>query len=303
MRILVFGAGAVGSVLGAILSRAHDVLLVGRRAHVARIAAEGLAIEGPQPFQVRVGATERAEEDARPDVVLLTVKAFDTGTALRDLAPAMRRNPILVVAQNGLGNWEAARAQYPTHRVLGASVTLGATLVAPGRVRWGGTGSFVVGGAPADAATISFLVSEFARSGLAAQATPNLAGTLWLKAIVNAAINPLTALHRCPNARLLEDPALRARLRRVTEEAVAVARAEGIELPAADPVPHVERVAEMTGQNRSSMLQSVEKGQRTEIDAITGRILEAAHRRGIACPENEALYVAIKAVEPRRVPA
>src|SRR6185503_11209581 len=112
-------------------------------------------------------------------------------------------------------------------------------------------------------------VQAFAAARLQARSADNVDGILWLKAIVNAAINPLTAIHRVPNGRLLSDAALLAQMKSVCREAVLVARAERVTLPTEDVWATVESVARTTSANHSSMLQSVQRGRRTEIDAIT----------------------------------
>lgn len=303
MRVLVFGAGAVGSILGSFLARAHDVILVGRPAHVRAIQTQGLTVEGRE--QITVHPTARTDCAGVPAVetILVTVKAYDTAEALRAIRPAVGTNTRLVMAQNGLGNWEQALAAYPGRAVLGASVTYAGQLLAPGRVAWNGGGDVAVGGRPRDAATVEELARDLGQAGLRVRTTDNLPGTLWLKAIANAAINPLSAIHRCPNGRLLEDPRLRQQMRQAAQEAMEVARAEGVRLPAPDPVALVEQIVRQTATNRSSMLQSVERRQRTEIDAITGEILRVARRHGVSCPVNEALLAAVKRLEFAAAPA
>jgi 2-dehydropantoate 2-reductase len=294
VKVVVFGAGAVGSLLGAILSRTHEVTLIGRAPHVDAIRNHGLQVEGNETFRVQPDARTSTAGLGPADLVLLSVKAFDTAAALRELSPLMGPKTILINIQNGLGNWEQARRAYPKNHVLGASVMYGAMTPKPGVVHWSGPGEVTIGGILLDSDAVEAARAALKAGGVNVRTTDNIAGVLWMKAIINAAINPLTALHRVPNGRLLEDPALRQALRRATEEAVRVAHAEGIRLPAPDPIAEVERVVVMTKTNRSSMLQSIEKGLPTEIEAITGAILGAAGRHGIACPENERLYQAIK---------
>ena len=299
MNIIVVGAGAMGSLLGALLSKKHKVILIGRAAHAATIRANGLRIEGQASFTATVDARDKVDGLAPPDLVLLTVKAYDTKDALRAMKPLIGPKTILVTAQNGLGNWEAARAAYPKNPILAASITYGAFLQEAGHVQWNGTGEIVIGGTPADPDQVARVVEAFETASLRVKAAQNVQGTLWMKAIVNACINPLTAIHRVPNGRILEDPVLRETMRGACDEARKVAASEGVLLPTDDPLAAVENVARTTATNRSSMLQSIERGQRTEIDAITGEILAVARRHGIPCPINEKLFAAVKELEPR----
>lgn len=297
MKITVVGAGAMGSLLGALLSKVHAVTLIGRPAHAATIRTRGLRIDGQASFTAQVDARDKVDGLPPPDLVLLTVKAHDTKAALAAMTPLIGPNTILVTAQNGLGNWEAAQQAYPRNPVLAASVTYGAFLKEAGSVQWNGTGEIVIGGRVPDAMHVRAAVSAFEAAGLQVKASENVQGTLWLKAIINTSINPLTAIHRVANGRLLSDPSLLAQMRAACKEAESVAIAEGVSLGTNEVWPLVENVARMTASNRSSMLQSIERGQRTEIDAITGEILATARRHGISCPTNTALFGAVKKLE------
>jgi 2-dehydropantoate 2-reductase len=294
VKITIVGAGAVGSLLGALLSSRHDVTLIGRAWHMEPIARSGLRVQARAPFTVHPKTATSAVGLSAPDLVLLTVKAFDTEAALAGMTPLMGASTILVSVQNGLGNWEQAQAAYPRHAVLAATLTYGASIPEPGVVAWNGTGEVVLGGTRARHEVVQRVAQALAATELTVRTTDNVAGALWLKAIVNAAINPLTAIHRVPNGALIEDAALRQRMKRVCDEALRVARAQGVRLPVEDPSTEAERIARLTATNRSSMLQSVERGLPTEIDQITGAILRAAKIHGIPCPENQSLYDAVR---------
>lgn len=297
MKVLVFGAGALGSLLGAFLARRHEVHLVARRPHAEAIRRDGLRIDGLEALRPRLQAHEEAP--AVPfDLVLVTVKAFDTASAGAAVKKSVGERTTVVTAQNGLGNWETLSRLFPKTTVLAAPAYYGALLEAPGRVRYSGPGRILLGGEPRHAAAIEALVRDWNGCGLQASVAADIRAALWLKATVNAAINALTAMHRVENGRLLQDPALRERMRRITLECGAVAAAAGIRLPVPDLVAEVERVARETATNRSSMLQSLERGQRTEIDSINGEIIREGNARGLECPENEAVLAAVKALRP-----
>ena len=297
MRIVVFGAGALGSLLGALLARVHDVTLIGRRDHVHAVRRDGLTVTGNASLTVNVPAHESAPAGLKADLVLLTVKSFDTQRALEQLAPLIGPDTTLVSVQNGLGNLELASARYPHGIVLGSAVMVGAAMEAPGRVAWNGPGEIIIGATPKEAAEAKVVAVAFAAAGIEARAVADIRPALWRKAMVNAAINPLTSLHRVPNGRLLEDPTLRDQMFAAAKEAALVGRAEGIDLPEDDAVATVERVAKQTATNRSSMLQDVERGGRTEIDAIAGELLSAAE--GHPLPYTEVVYALVKGLEPR----
>jgi 2-dehydropantoate 2-reductase len=131
------------------------------------------------------------------------------------------------------------------------------------------------------------LAELFRAAGLAAEVADPIEPHLWAKLVVNAAINPVTALARRPNAYVFEDPSAAARAGALAREAAAVAAAAGITLPYPDPVAYVGDVVRATAANRSSMLQDLERGRPTEIDAINGEVLRLGRELGVATPENE----------------
>jgi len=131
-------------------------------------------------------------------------------------------------------------------------------------------------------------------AGFEVLTTSNLDSLLWGKLVINAAINPLTAIFRIPNGALLERPDTRQKMIAAAREAAAVATTLGIRLPYTDPITTVEAVAGRTAANRSSMLQDVERGAPTEIDAINGAVVKAGKQVGVATPINLALWQLVK---------
>jgi 2-dehydropantoate 2-reductase len=129
--------------------------------------------------------------------------------------------------------------------------------------------------------------------------TENLEPVVWGKLIINAAINPVTALLRVKNGLLLNNPPARALMSQLAGEAAQVAKALPVELPFLDPVKAVEEVAQCTGENISSMLQDVLRGATTEVDAINGAIVRMGEQKGIPAPANRAIYSLVKALSVR----
>jgi 2-dehydropantoate 2-reductase len=176
----------------------------------------------------------------------------------------------------------------------------GATLLGPGEVR-----HVVIlptylaaprGASPDGIAKLNALAQLLDGAGLETEITNDVDGRLWGKALVNAAINPLTALWRVTNEGPLARPERRELLHALALETAAVAAARGVTLPLDDPVAYVESVCRATGANRSSMLQDVEHGRPTEIDSITGVIVAEAKRLGVPVPVNEAVWKLVRAL-------
>ncbi|AXG06840.1 2-dehydropantoate 2-reductase [Haloplanus rubicundus] len=294
MEVLVFGAGSLGSLLGGLLARAHDVTLVGRDPHVAAVRADGLRITGVETLDTRPAATTDAT-GASADLALVTVKAYDTGTAARALATG--DYGVVCSLQNGMGN-EDVLADAVDAPVLAGTVTYGAGLVDPGHVEWRGRGTITLGAwRPADdAATAERIAAAFRAADLDAEAVGDVRRRLWEKLAVNAAINPVTALARVENGALTEEP-LAGLARSAAVETAGVARADGVALADETAAEAAATVAGETARNRSSMFQDVSRGRRTEIDAINGYVADRAAVTDRAAPVNRALAALIRGWE------
>jgi len=284
MEFLVVGAGSLGSLLGGLLARDHDVTLVGRAPHVDAIRASGLAVEGAIETHVHPAAAT-AVPDGRFDCALVTTKAFDTGAAARDLADANLDLGAALSLSNGLGNEAVlADALADDCEVLAGTCTYGAMSPGPGVVRCTGVGEVVLGPHEGGAsATADRVEAAFADAGIETTVAADMPRRLWEKLAVNAGINAPTALARVENGALLDGPGNDV-ARRAAREVARVARAEGVDLGDGAATAAVERVAAATAANTSSMQQDVLAGRRTEVDAILGTVLDRADAHGVAAP-------------------
>ncbi len=295
MQILVFGAGAIGSFLGGLFSRRHDVTLIGRKEHVAAIRAHGLRIFGKTAIIARPHAATRVPQSAKPDLVFVTTKAYDTSNAMLALRPFADR-AIFVTLQNGLGNAETIAKT--ARRVVAGTTAHGVTYVGPGEVRHAGVGDTVLGTwTGVDESELVRLRDLFVDAGIVTQVTSDIRTELWSKLVVNASMNPLAALASVPNGRLVRDKRLLAALSAVCNEASAIAKAEGARVGSEELRHRTILTAKRTASNRGSMLQDLDRGRRTEIDAITGAIVRTASKHGIPVPLNQALSAIVKARE------
>ncbi len=298
-RFLVFGAGAVGSVFAARLAVRHPVAVVARGERLAQILREGIRVDGATEGDIRPPAGPAAGELAgfRPDFVLVTVKAHATATAARALAP-LGTGPIRVSLQNGLGNEEAlAAGGYP---VIGAVSNNGATLLESGRVFHAGLGEVILSrfqqvGEDAVAALAEYL----SEAGFPVLQVPDIRKSLWDKAALNAALNPVSALLGLRTGQLLRDPGSEHLVRLLVREAVAVARAEGVSTSEAEVWKTVERIVARTAGNKTSMLQDLERGVRTEVEAMNGVIVARGAKHGIETPWNRLMLRLIRGRERR----
>ncbi len=288
----MFGAGSLGSLVGGLLARAHPVTLVGRDPHVSRVRESGLRVTGCVEARVRPDAvTDAAGLSA--DLAVVTVKAFDTATAGDALAAADVDRVLSL--QNGLTEETlSARLDVP---VFAGTATYGARLAGPGHVECTGAGEIALGPVDGgDSPAADRAAAAFRDAGLNAVAAADMPRRRWEKLAVNAGVNPVTALSRVENGALSAGPAADA-ARRAAVEAARVARAGGVDLSDADATAALGRVVETTAANRSSMLQDVTVGRRTEVDAISGAVVDRAARRGVDAPTNRTFADLLRAWE------
>ncbi len=274
-------------LFGARLAAVADVTLLGTWAEgITAIRERGILVENglrPDAVQVHADYWEAPVEPA--DLVLVLVKAWQTGSVALRLPALLNPDGLVLTLQNGLGNLELLGR----HAFLGVT-TQGATLLGPGRVRSGGDG-------PTHITAPQWVADVLRAAGIEAHSCgrAEVDGLLWGKLSANCGINPLTALLRVPNGALLDLPDALALLDAAACECAAVARAKGVVLPFADPVEFARNVARSTARNMSSMLQDILRAAGTEIDAINGALIHEGKRSGVPVPVNEALYRLVKA--------
>lgn len=264
---------------------------------LSQILREGIRVRGATEGTLRppAAATAGALAAFRPDFVLITVKAHATASAVRSLDPLGTR-PIRFSLQNGLGNEEALGAGgYP---VIGGVSNNGATLLESGEVFHAGLGEVIVSAFQNVRSTkVATLAAALSAVGFSVQQVADIRKPLWDKAILNAALNPVSALLGVRTGQLLRDSGSEHLLRLLVREAVAVARAEGFSTSEAEVWAMVQRIVARTSGNKTSMLQDLERGVRTEIDAMNGVIVTRASEHGIETPWNRLMLRLIRSRE------
>lgn len=304
MRIAIIGPGALGSLFAArfFLAGSHEVRLVDHSPSRAALLTEQgfLFAEDGTMHRLAVPVTTDPQSIAEAELLLLCVKSTAVAEALATLLPHWPPGALLLALQNGIGHLDHL-ASLPSSCCWAIGVTTeGANLTGPGQVRHGGHGitrlGFLVPQSDHDMARLAQAAAALNDAGLACEVVADIRVPLWQKLLVNVGINALTALHDCPNGKLLEIPAARERLVAAVEEGARVAAAQGIALPV-DPVAMALDVCRTTASNISSMLQDVRQQRPTEIGAINGAIVAIADRLGIPVPVNRELTQAIRALE------
>jgi 2-dehydropantoate 2-reductase len=295
MDIVVFGAGSLGSLIGGLLAREHDVTLVARAAHARAVRDSGLRLEGVDDSSVRVFPAVTSDgAGLEADLAVVTVKAFDTAAAAETLATGSF--DAVCSLQNGMGN-EATLAAHLEVPILAGTATYGAILREPGVVERTGAGEIVLGARDGGPSNIADTVGEaFAAAGLETTVADDMPRRLWEKLAVNAGINAITALTATENGAILEAPT-NDLARAATRETARVARACGVSLSNREALTAMETVAEATAANTSSMRQDVLSERRTEIDAINGYVVDRAIDSSLEVPQNRTLTALVRTWE------
>ncbi len=301
-QVLIVGTGALATLFAWRLARAgYDITLLGswqpglkalRESGARLVDAQGSKQAAP------VHVAERAMDLQGIHQAIVLVKSWQTEHAAHQLGQCLASDGIALTLQNGLGNLETLEKKLGATRVALGTTTTGATLLEPGLVKAVGKAAVSVQAHERFGSLISALES----AGFEVQEVPDASALVWVKLIINSAINPLTAILRVPNGELLNRPAAHDLMKRLAEETAAVAKAEGVSLPFDDPGLLVEEVARKTAANSSSMLQDIRRGAPTEIDAICGAVTRIGKQHNVPTPLNEACWQLVRATAQQPVP-
>lgn len=295
MKIVIIGAGAMGSVYGGLLAEAGNEVyfLDVFKEHVDAINRDGLWMEGTSGNRYIKGikATSNPEEVGVVDLAIVFVKSTITDIAIKQNQAVIGENTVVLTLQNGLGNIEKLEKVVKKEQIISGTTSHGANLLGPGRIKHAGHGATVIGELNGE---VSERIQKIAQVFIDAKFEPvhlstNVMGLIWDKVLVNVGINPLTALTGLRNGQLLDYPETEWIGENAVAEAMKVAEAAGIKLETPDAVGHFREVAKVTAENISSMLADVTNKRKTEISNINGAIVREAEKYNIDTPVNRML--------------
>jgi 2-dehydropantoate 2-reductase len=289
--------------MGGLLARSgHDVSLVNHnKALVDHINTHDLLLQSAQgDAHVRVRAATQCAGLAPADLLLVLVKSFDTEQAIASAKPVLQAHTCVLTLQNGLGHEDILAAAVGRERVLIGRTYVGGQLTAPGVVTVGAEGKDTLIG-ELDGSTserAQQIAQAFTQAGLRTQVSPNIMSVVWDKLLVNVATGALSGITRLPYGALYSLPELQACAEAAVAEGMAVARAQGVALSFQAPhEPWFKAGKGLPAEFKASILQSLERGARTEIDFINGAVVRLGAQLGIPTPVNSALVAGIKGIE------
>ena len=288
MNIIVLGAGAIGSLYGAKLSKLNDVTLVARQKHINKINNDGLKIVGIEENVYKLKATAKIENIENNTLILLTTKVHDNKKAIDPIKDLIKKDTIILCMQNGLYSENIVKSIVGDRCLVLRGITnVGATFLEPGKVQFSNLSSTKI-----ENSDISEELAEnFDKCGLKCSVSENIKQDIWKKLILNCVLNPVSAILRVENGKIA-DERLNTLKKLIVDECLKVAEKDDVRFD----IDFVKIIndAIKDSRNLSSMHQDVLKGKKTEIDYLNGAVVELGKKYGIKCPVNEALVVIVK---------
>ncbi|MFX1300723.1 MAG: ketopantoate reductase family protein [Promethearchaeota archaeon] len=283
-QIFILGAGAIGSAYGAFLSQNIPVTLVGRPAHMNAIKEKGLELigDGAGTYSKNITPITLIDKIPSKTLLLVAVKAIDLEESLTSIVPLIQEDTVLLLLQNGLGIEEIARkVTNGKGTIIRGVVGMGAEMVEPGRIKV--CLNFTFFDSDEDSKQVAKL---FQTSGLDVTISNSFQTELWRKVTINCYTNPLSAILHVPTA-TLASPKLSEIQLRVVEECIAIGAAEGVKIDLSLIQVMNQNLPRYT--NLTSMLQDIERGRKTEIDFLNGKMVELGKKHDIPTPVNECI--------------
>lgn len=292
MKIAIIGSGAMGSLYGGILAEAgNEVHLIDIfEEHINKINEFGLCIvkDGKERYIKNISATKDPNEVGKVDLAIVFVKSTITDIAVKQNSTVLDENTTVLTLQNGLGNIEKINQEIDREQIIAGTSTNGASMIEPGKINHAGNGGTVIGeidGAITERIKTLEKLLNISELG-PAETSDNIMGIIWNKLIINAGINPLTAMTGLKNGEVLENEESLHLLEKLVKEAIEVAKAQNIKLGFND-TEKVKEVCRATAGNTSSMLSDIKNKRKTEIMNINGAIARIGKKYNIETPVNE----------------
>ena len=303
MKVLIFGAGGVGSVVGGFLARTgHEVSLLGRPWHVEAIRKNGQAIKGIwgdyriKAFDLYTTIAEVENSGTSFDLIILTVKSFDTQEAVKQLAPLMKPHTMLLSLQNGLGNIEAILEKVSPEQFLAGRIIFGVE-TEPGVAKVTVNADSVYIGPGVEGSTPKLSAYQMAAilntAKIPSQGVPDILPYIWSKVIYNCALNAICTIHEIPYGKILENDDTREMMKSIVRECYAVGTQKGVVLSPASAEEYIDllvgKLIPRTAAHFPSMLQDVRRGKKIDIDSLNGAIVRLGRETKTPTLANESV--------------
>lgn len=309
MRIVIVGLGALGTVFATALKAAGNwVIGITKDYYIDKFRAKQFKIKGifgdKQAIIDNVVSNSELTDDLNPDLIIISVKAYDTETAIKQIIPIVKDNTVVLLAQNGYGNYEIASSMLQKDKIILSRVIFGARIIEPAFAEVTVFADDIVIGQPENLIPrekLEEIADVLNKAGLPTRVSDNVYAILWDKILYNSALNPLGAIIGCTYGELASNKATRNIMNKIIEEIFHVTKAHEINLNWQSKDEYLkhfyEKLVPPTASHFPSMYYDVRQGKRTEIDALNGAIVKLAKKMNIQVPVNETITNIIKGIE------
>jgi len=294
------GAGAVGGTFGALLEKEKNntVFFTARGQHLEAVKRNGLSVQsGKEKFTIKVNVSDNPGDfKSKPDLILLTVKSFDTDSAIEQLKPVVFRKTQILSLQNGIENYPKLVNAFGEKRVVRGFCGMNAEVLQPGVIQ-GGQGYIFIGENIGEiSARIQWLKSLFETSKIQCTVSQDIHQDVWRKFAWNCIFNIVSATTQLTVGEIVDDPEKIQLCKELFKEISQVAKSQDVVL-GADKEKLIFDIAGDSGDIKPSTLQDRLKGKRMEYDAFTGALIRLADKHKIHIPINRALYNQLEQLE------
>ncbi len=303
MKFMIFGTGGVGAYFGGRLAQAgEDVTFIARGKHLAAILDSGLRVDSINgDFLIRPArATDSPQPDSQPDVILLSVKAWQLQDAIQQMTPLVGRQTVIIPLLNGIEHIDALLKAFGREHVLGGLCRISAFIADAGHIKHAAIEPYIAFGELNKSASerVSNILEVFKHAqGLTAEVPPDIQLAMWEKYLFIAAFSGVGAVTRQPVGVFRAVAETRAMLRRALEEVVLVANARGISLSKASVQSVMERIDKTPPETMASMQKDMIAGRPSELDAQTGALTRMARALNLSVPTHEFIYASLLPME------
>jgi 2-dehydropantoate 2-reductase len=299
MKIAVLGSGGIGGFLGgALTSSGNDVWFIARGNHLQAMREQGLSVDSIAlgKFHVKAKATSKPADIGPVDLILFSVKSYDTETALQGIRPLVGKDTMVLSFQNGVDNEDKIAEVLGKEHVLGGIISVESYVSEPGKIaQTMGPVRMAFGELDGQITPRAKMIHEaFVKSGLKCELSDRIEQLLWEKLLFISAAAGVCSVCRATIGDVLSFEKTRELFIAVMKEVESVARARGINLPA-DIVPRTLAMSEkMNKATKPSMLRDLERGKRLEVDALNGAVSRFGHQLSVPTPAEDFIYACLK---------
>ena len=305
MKYALLGAGAMGSIIGALLKKGgQDVVLVDPyQKHMDKIKQDGLNLRMiDQNETVQLETCVNPAEASPVDVVIILVKGFHTVDAVNGAKGLFKEDTVVCSLQNGLGNEDILKELFPRNQILQGVLWMTGTLTEPGSVIaniGGGTAVYLgsVNKEPVADEVAKKMADHLQAGGLAAEFSDNVAEHVWAKAVINTCVNGTCGILRINVKHLFKHPLGMELVQEIAREVVNVAAVKGIRLEYDSLMDDMVASVTRAGDHFPSMAQDIRYKRKTEIDSLNGAIAAYGAQMGVPTPANSYVARLVRIIE------